>query len=179
MTRLPFGCHLLNRVESLSMTQPPVLCGHLTMVRLSIACGHMATSPIRSFFLRYPLGNDLKMAELVSAGLPASTLRSLAVAFGVQPSGIGPIVNITEKTILRRLKAGAKLKPDESERVARLMRVFVRAVDVLENEDNARDWLARPLRVLGGRTPLSLIGTEQGAREVEQVLGRLEHGVFA
>jgi putative toxin-antitoxin system antitoxin component (TIGR02293 family) len=59
------------------------------------------------------------------------------------------------------------------------MRVFVRAVDVFEDEDRARRWLARPLRVLGERTPLSLVASEQGAREVEHVLGRLEYGVFA
>ena len=139
----------------------------------------MTPAKYSSIFHSYPLGNDLKMAELVSLGLPAGILRHLAVAFGVQPSGIAPYVNISEKTILRRLSAKGKLKPDESERVARLMRVFVRAVDVLQDEDRARGWLARPLRVLGGRTPLSLMASEQGAREVEHVLGRLEYGVFA
>jgi len=139
----------------------------------------MTPAKYSSVFHSYPLGNDLKMAELVSLGLPAGILRHLAVAFGVQPSGIAPYVNISEKTILRRLGAKGKLKPDESERVARLMRVFVRAVDVFEDEDRARRWLARPLRVLGERTPLSLVASEQGAREVEHVLGRLEYGVFA
>jgi putative toxin-antitoxin system antitoxin component (TIGR02293 family) len=139
----------------------------------------MAVVNYRSVFESYPLGNDLKMAELVALGLPAGILRHLAVAFGLAPSGIAPFVNITEKTILRRLEARGKLKPDESERVARLMRVFVRAVNVLDSEDKARGWLARPLAVLGGRAPLSLMASEQGAREVEQVLGRLENGVFA
>jgi len=157
----------------------PRLSYRLTAGQMATLYGQMSLTTARAIFPRYPLGNDLQMAELVAAGLPAATLRSLAVAFGVQPTGIAPIVNITEKTILRRLTAGGKLKPEESERVARLMRVFVHAVDVLENKDSARAWLARPLRVLGGRTPLSLMATEQGAREVEQVLGRLEHGVFA
>jgi len=139
----------------------------------------MTPAKYSSIFHSYPLGNDLKMAELVSLGLPAGILRHLAAAFGVQPSGIAPYVNISEKTLLRRLSAKGKLKPDESERVARLMRVFVRAVDVIQEEDRAGGWLARPLRVLGGRTPLSLMASEQGAREVEHVLGRLEYGVFA
>jgi putative toxin-antitoxin system antitoxin component (TIGR02293 family) len=140
----------------------------------------MATTvAFHSIFPTYPLGNDLKMAELVSAGLPATILRTVANVFGLPPSGIAPFVNISEKTILRRVAARGKLKPDESERVARLMRVYVRAVEVLADEDKAKGWLARPLRVLGGKTPLSLMASEQGAREVEQVLGRLENGVFA
>ncbi|HZZ20668.1 MAG TPA: antitoxin Xre/MbcA/ParS toxin-binding domain-containing protein [Opitutaceae bacterium] len=133
----------------------------------------------RSVFLSYPLGNDLKMAELVSEGLPSMVLRSLAAAFGLKPAGMAPIVNISGKTILRRVAAKGKLKPDESERVARLMRVYVRAVDVLTDEEKAKGWLESPLSILGGKTPLSLMVSEQGAREVEQVLGRLENGVFA
>jgi putative toxin-antitoxin system antitoxin component (TIGR02293 family) len=139
----------------------------------------MATATHRSIFLSYPLGNDLKMAELVSLGLPSGILKHLAAAFGLQPTGIAPIVNISEKTILRRVAARGKLKPDESERVARLMRVYMRAVGVLADEQKAKGWLAKPLQVLGGKTPLSLMASEQGAREVEQVLGRLENGVFA
>ena len=103
----------------------------------------------------------------------------MAIAFGLNPRGIAPIVNISEKTLLRRVAARGKLKPDESERVARLMRVYIRAVDVLSSEQKAKGWLAKPLQVLGGKAPLSLMASEQGAREVEQVLGRLENGVFA
>jgi uncharacterized protein (DUF2384 family) len=32
---------------------------------------------------------------------------------------------------------------------------------------------------LGGKTPLEYADTEPGAREVEDLLGRLEHGVFS
>ncbi|MGH7943675.1 MAG: type II RES/Xre toxin-antitoxin system antitoxin [Opitutaceae bacterium] len=133
----------------------------------------------RPLFEPYPLHDNLKMAQLVAAGLPASSVKRLGVALGMRPANVGPLVNITRKTIERRMKRGARLKPNESDRVARLMRVVARAAGVLESDDNARQWLRRPLKVLGGKTPLELTVTEPGAREVEQVLGRLEHGVFA
>lgn len=139
----------------------------------------MANSASLAYFHSYPIGNDLKMAEVVSAGLPVAALRHLLAALGLAPSGLAPVVNIHGKTLARRLEARGRLKPEESERVARLMRVFVRAVDVLQDEEKARQWLTRPLVVLAGKSPLSLLATEPGAREVEQVLGRLEHGVFA
>lgn len=59
------------------------------------------------------------------------------------------------------------------------MRIISLAASTLENEEHAREWLKRPLRELGGRTPLQMTATEPGAREVEKVLGRLEHGIFA
>lgn len=130
-------------------------------------------------FESYPLQNDLEMAALILAGLPAAVLRRVGAFLGLRPAKVGSIVNINEKTLERRLKAHARLKPDESERVARLMRVISLAASALESDEYAREWLKRPLRELGGRTPLQMTATEPGAREVEKVLGRLEHGIFA
>jgi putative toxin-antitoxin system antitoxin component (TIGR02293 family) len=130
-------------------------------------------------FKSYPLENDFEMAALILAGLPAVVLRRVGAFLGLRAEKVGSIVNINEKTLERRLKAHARLKPDESERVARLMRIISLAIAALESEANAREWLQRPLRELGGRTPLQMAATEPGAREVERVLGRLEHGIFS
>jgi putative toxin-antitoxin system antitoxin component (TIGR02293 family) len=130
-------------------------------------------------FRSYPLENDLEMAALILAGLPAGVLRRVGTFLDLRPAKVGSIVNINEKTLERRLKAHARLKPDESERVARLMRIISRATSVLESREHAREWLNRPLRELGGRSPLQVAATEPGAREVERVLGRIEHGIFA
>jgi putative toxin-antitoxin system antitoxin component (TIGR02293 family) len=130
-------------------------------------------------FKSYPLENDLEMAALILAGLPAVVLRRVGTFLDLRPAKVGSIVNINEKTLDRRLKAHARLKPDESERVARLMRIISRATSVLESREHAREWLNRPLRELGGRSPLQVAATEPGAREVERVLGRIEHGIFA
>jgi putative toxin-antitoxin system antitoxin component (TIGR02293 family) len=132
-----------------------------------------------ALFGSYPLDNDLEMARLVSVGLPVAAVKKLGAALGMRPAKVGPLVNINEKTLERRLQSGARLKPAESERVARLMRIIALATIVLESQSNARDWLQRPLKVLAGKTPLELTTTEPGAREVEHALGRLEHGVFS
>ena len=47
------------------------------------------------------------------------------------------------------------------------------------NEEEAERWLNRPARSLGGVSPLQHARTEQGVRDVEQLIGRLEHGVFS
>lgn len=146
----------------------------IALSHLSTYSGQMAGR----LFDSYPLENDLEMAALILVGLPATVLRKVAAFLGLRPAKVGSLVNINEKTLERRLKAHARLKPDESERVARLMRVILLAAGVLESEVNAREWLNRPLRELGGKTPLQMTATEPGAREVERVLGRIDHGVF-
>jgi len=119
------------------------------------------------------------MAAVVLDGLPSSVVKRIGAFLGIRATKVGSIAKIGEKTLDRRLKSGARLKPDESERMARLMRIISLAVSTLESEDNARQWLQCPLLELGGQTPLRLAATEPGSREVERVLGRIAHGVFA
>ena len=85
----------------------------------------------------------------------------------------------TLRTLARR-KSKGKLSPDESERLLRLSRVFELAVDLFEGDNAAAlRWLTSPRKALEGNTPLAYARTEVGAREVENLIGRMEHGVFA
>ncbi|MDQ3459226.1 MAG: MbcA/ParS/Xre antitoxin family protein [Deinococcota bacterium] len=45
--------------------------------------------------------------------------------------------------------------------------------------ESAADWLRSENLSLGGRTPLEYADTEIGAREVENLLGRIEYGVYS
>jgi putative toxin-antitoxin system antitoxin component (TIGR02293 family) len=61
----------------------------------------------------------------------------------------------------------------------RIIRLFDLARSVFGTDEATRRWLNAPLRALGGRSPLDFAQTEPGAREVENVIGRLEHGVYS
>ena len=54
-----------------------------------------------------------------------------------------------------------------------------KAVEVLESQENARRWLSAPHVGLGGAVPLEYAATEVGAREVDDLLGRIEYGVYS
>ena len=59
-------------------------------------------------------------------------------------------------------------------------RIFGKALGLFEGDAQATErWLSSPRRALGGATPLERARTEDGAREVEALIGRLEHGVFS
>lgn len=130
--------------------------------------------------LSLPLEDDLELARRVESGIPALAIRllmeSLALGSIARTAGF---VHMSAKTAERRVRSKARLAPDESERVLRLIRLLNRAEVVLESSENARKWMVRPLAILGGKSPLEMSATEPGARAVEQALGRLEHGVFA
>lgn len=68
---------------------------------------------------------------------------------------------------------------DESERQLELSRLFELAVRLFEgNATEARNWFETPNIALADRSPLSTAATAFGAREVEALIGRLQHGVF-
>ena len=54
----------------------------------------------------------------------------------------------------------------------------MRAEQALGDEEKARRWLTRENRALGDAQPLALLDSDAGAEAVEQVLGRIEHGVY-
>jgi putative toxin-antitoxin system antitoxin component (TIGR02293 family) len=58
-------------------------------------------------------------------------------------------------------------------------RVAARVAEVLGSEEKASRWLMTPNRALGGEPPIALLETDLGARQVEDVLGRIEHGIHS
>ena len=51
--------------------------------------------------------------------------------------------------------------------------------EVFGDAENAREWLIHPQRGLGNVVPVELAKSEIGAREVENLLGRIEYGVYS
>ncbi|MGA8366795.1 MAG: antitoxin Xre/MbcA/ParS toxin-binding domain-containing protein, partial [Candidatus Acidiferrales bacterium] len=104
--------------------------------------------------------------------------ETFSAVTGFSPSRIASVIEIPDRTLARR-KAAGRLAPDESERLLRIATVFEKAVGLFEGDvSEALNWLATPKEALGNNIPLSYSRFEPGAREVENLIGRLEHGVF-
>ena len=60
-------------------------------------------------------------------------------------------------------------------------RLQAKANNVLGSREKATDWMKAPNGALGGATPISVLDTdtESGARAAEDVLVRIEFGVFS
>lgn len=85
---------------------------------------------------------------------------------------------IPERTFKRRLANGEALKPNEGDAVARLLRVTEAANKAFGDADFARRYLSLPNPALRDRVPLELAETDAGAREVEDAIMRIVHGVY-
>jgi putative toxin-antitoxin system antitoxin component (TIGR02293 family) len=118
------------------------------------------------------------LIALVREGLEVAELDALQNVLDVPIEKLAPKLGISKATLHRR-KAAGRLEADESDRVVRFARLMGKAVGVFENEKAARAWMASPQFGLGGETPLDYAMTELGAREVENLLGRIDHSVYS
>ncbi len=112
----------------------------------------------------------------VKAGYDPNLLRQLEHVSLLSREDIEMI--ISARTLERRLSQREMLKLEESDGIARLVRVMGRAIRVFEDEDLAEEWLRSPNPALDDEIPMQMARTDIGAREVEGVLTRIEHGVF-
>src|SRR5437763_2842943 len=118
------------------------------------------------------------MIGLVDSGLPFGELNALRASLDVPMERLTPKLGISKATLHRR-KAAGRLGRDESDRVVRFARLMGKALDVFESEELARSWLNSPQVGLGGAVPLDYAETELGAREAEDLLSRIEYGVYS
>lgn len=116
------------------------------------------------------------LIEKVKRGLSTTTFDALQQTLDLPARDLYELVHISQRTLYRRRSEGV-LQPDESERVLRLAALYEMAERVLGSRERALAWLKKPHRALGGRSPLAFSDTELGAREVEDLLGRIEHGI--
>lgn len=119
-----------------------------------------------------------ELIAAIEAGLTAKDMTTLQDALGVGVETLADLLGISKATLHRR-KDSAKLGRVESERIVRYARLMGIATVVLESAAEASAWLKTPQHGLGGAIPLEYAKTEFGAREVEDLLGRIEHGVYA
>lgn len=120
--------------------------------------------------------SELAFFEIIHAGLPVLAIEKLLKAHMLSKPEIARFV-VPLRTLARRKKE-KRLSCEESDRLVRLVRMIVYAEEVIGNREKAHAWLRRPNRVLGEKRPIDLLDTESGARMVETILGRIEHGIY-
>ena len=116
----------------------------------------------------------------IEKGLPFEALESLKEVFRLSDREISNALDVSTKTASRwRHAEKFRLPVSASDRIYRFARLFTLAEHVLEDKDAAREWLREKQVGLGGHSPIALMRTEAGAREVESLLMRIEHGVLS
>ena len=121
--------------------------------------------------------SGLELAELVERGLPLESLNLLKTR-GLTFTEMGATV-ISPRTLKHRKSRGENLSPEETDRAVRVASMIALADEVFGSHEKALLWLRSEDDRLGGRTPLSMLGTESGGRLVESQLWAIDEGVYS
>jgi putative toxin-antitoxin system antitoxin component (TIGR02293 family) len=144
--------------------------------------GHMAPTEERAVEI---LGLKQRGKErpplraFIDGGFAAKAFASLADYANISRVDLARAADIPLRTVQRREGSGArKFERDESDRLARVARLYAIAESVLGSREEAQRWMKAPNRALDGVRPLDELETEVAAREVEDLLGRIQYGIF-
>lgn len=119
--------------------------------------------------------NDRDLREAIREGFPPAVVPQLMRASGLTLKELAGALDLSPRSLQRR-RHGGRLAAYESDRLYRLARIVALASESLGDQGRAMRWLKRSNRALGGLAPLAAIDTEPGARQVENILGRIAYG---
>ena len=121
----------------------------------------------------------LALIEQARSGVNISQLRATGARLELPLRELAALLATTERTLARRLDQPGELNKTESERLLLLQRLADHGTDVFEDQGKFNRWLRRPLPLLGGQSPLELLDTASGFQVVDELLGRIEYGVYS
>lgn len=124
-------------------------------------------------------GNMHAIQAKIRQGLAYKAFTILEKALGMPQKELAEALQIPIST-LRRRKEANRLHMDESDRIVRYARIKEAALDMMQGDNPATiKWLHTPLELLNNESPLNHANTEMGARDVEDLIIRIRHGVFS
>lgn len=125
-----------------------------------------------------PTFSALQLIDRSRKGLTGNEAEAVASSLGVTDKEMAKLLNQSVATFHRRAKSG-RLDAATSERLLLLNRLAVHGTTVFQEADKFTRWLRRPLRLLADRPPLDLMESPTGIFLIEDILGRIEYGVFS
>ena len=125
-----------------------------------------------------PVRKGGDVGEVVRRGIPASRIARF-VSDGYASTSIVKVVG-APSTVQRKMKNDSLLSEAESDRLARVARVVALAEEMFGSAEKASKWMQRPTARMDRRgTPLSMLDTDDGAKQVEEWLYQIGYGMYA
>ena len=127
--------------------------------------------------LKPPVYRPIDLAQALGEGLSLTALDRLVREGYLKPTELSVVAPL--RTLTHRRARGERLRPDESERLARIGKTVVLAEQVFGDKARALEWLHAPKRRLDGKTPFDLLATAEGGQLVEEELIAIDEGYVA
>lgn len=123
-------------------------------------------------------GNVLDIIEWARNGVSMNFLTRLGEKLSFSLNDLSMILHVSLRT-LQRYSPTKVLDTGASAMAIQLASLRKHGLEVFEDEEAFNQWLRIPISSLDGKKPIEFLDTTYGFELINQLLGRIEHGVFA
>lgn len=120
----------------------------------------------------------LEIYDVVNNGIPKVSVDILAAVMEIPMTKMANLLHLSYKTLTRKNKKDL-LDPLVSSHTYEMSNVIAKGLEVFESGDKLKRWLHKENRALRGKKPFDLLNTPTGITLINQVLGRLEEGIYS
>lgn len=135
------------------------------------------TSLIHEIFEDKDLNSRIDFVRLSRDGISMRTLKKILKFLSLSIKEISEILPISERQ-LTRYKDNHILRKDISSHLIQLVELFEKGHEIF-GKGKFDIWIRSENRVLGNNKPIELLDTPIGIQMVNDILGRIEHGVYS
>lgn len=121
--------------------------------------------------------SSFQYVENAMDGVPKSSAINLANTMDIPLKDMAFLLNISYKTFARK-KSGDKMDALTSSLTIEIANVIAEGITTFGSLQKFRNWLQKPNRALSGHSPFSLLSTPTGIKMVQNVLGRINEGIY-
>jgi putative toxin-antitoxin system antitoxin component (TIGR02293 family) len=131
------------------------------------------------------LGGDLEIVNyyelvlLARRGISPAMVESVINYSGMSKKAfVEDILHMSIHTFQRK-RPESRFNEQVSSLVIEVVKILELAYGVFGGKDNVQGWLSKSSKALHGNTPLQLFSTSTGLRMIDDVLTRIEEGVYS
>jgi putative toxin-antitoxin system antitoxin component (TIGR02293 family) len=134
--------------------------------------------------LQHLVHNRLEAHDLLQKGLPGGVLdhlvKSVSILGAQSQTSLEKAVGISIRTLQRHRETPTRrLSPEQSGRTWKFAEILSHATELFGSQEAAEAWMEQPAMALNQRKPIDLLSTTAGVESVEELLTRIEYGVYA
>jgi putative toxin-antitoxin system antitoxin component (TIGR02293 family) len=122
--------------------------------------------------------NEMDYVILSRNGILKNAVNNMAHKFGITQEKICQLLHMSARNF-QRIKEDAPLDIYTSEQTIEMAKIYAKASEIFADDEATKQWFKTPNYALGNQTPIDLLDTSFGVKMVNDVLGRIEHGVYS
>jgi len=123
-------------------------------------------------------GRAFALLEREANGVSSRDVKEVKRYYGFTDKLLADLLRINLRTYQRQLAAKEAFKPVPTSNLLAVLQVLRYGEEVLGERAALVDWLERPNASLNGQTPISMLHLATGRKLIQDVLTRIDYGVF-